>query len=205
VDAACGRCCRQGPARGVRALSLRTQQAFGNGDLYVEKLYARARHIEVQIVVTVQMRSANLWDRDCSVQRQRQKLIEIAPARHLNSGLRRSCSMPPSAWARRRNIAASPPSSSWSMPPRVRNPSPSSRPIRACRSNTPSPRKLLGLDIVRLQLEIASGKTLAQLGITQDKVPAPRGMALQARINMETMATDGSSRPGGGTLKGDIK
>ena len=56
-------------------------KAFGSGDLYVEQLLSRARHIEVQILGDGTGEVIHLWDRDCSVQRRRQKLIEIAPAR----------------------------------------------------------------------------------------------------------------------------
>jgi acetyl/propionyl-CoA carboxylase alpha subunit len=62
-------------------------QAFGNGDLYVEQLFSRARHIEVQIIGDGK-EITHLWDRDCSVQRQRQKLIEMAPAFGLTAELR---------------------------------------------------------------------------------------------------------------------
>src|SRR6185503_5677747 len=57
-----------------------------------------------------------------------------------------------------------------------------------------------GLDLVRIQLEIASGRTLAALGLTQKKIPAPSGHAIQARVNLETMSSDGSARPAGGVL-----
>src|SRR6185503_12000481 len=62
-------------------------QAFGNGDLYLEKVFANGRHIEVQVIgdgagVT------HLWERECTLQRQRQKLIEIAPAPGLPSVVR---------------------------------------------------------------------------------------------------------------------
>jgi pyruvate carboxylase len=60
--------------------------------------------------------------------------------------------------------------------------------------------EVTGIDIVRAQLAIASGATLAKLGLTQDKIPAPRGVAVQARVNMETMAADGGARPAGGTI-----
>ncbi|MGH6956877.1 MAG: biotin carboxylase N-terminal domain-containing protein, partial [Caulobacteraceae bacterium] len=54
--------------------------AFGDGALYVERLFERARHVEVQILGDGTGAVVHLWDRECSLQRQRQKLIEIAPA-----------------------------------------------------------------------------------------------------------------------------
>ena len=60
--------------------------------------------------------------------------------------------------------------------------------------------EVLGLDLVRLQIEVARGKTLADLNLTQTEVPTPRGVAVQARVNLETMSADGSARPAGGVL-----
>ena len=64
------------------------RQAFGNGALYVEQMFPAARHIEVQIVGDGSGAVTHLWERECSVQRQRQKLIEIAPAPRLNPEVR---------------------------------------------------------------------------------------------------------------------
>jgi acetyl/propionyl-CoA carboxylase alpha subunit len=61
--------------------------------------------------------------------------------------------------------------------------------------------EVTGIDLVKTQLELASGKTLEELGLTQSEIPAPRGHAIQLRINMETMGEDGSVKPAGGTLR----
>ena len=63
-------------------------QAFGNADVYVEQLLPRARHIEVQVVGDGTGEVAHLWERECSLQRSRQKLVEIAPAPGLSAALR---------------------------------------------------------------------------------------------------------------------
>ena len=60
--------------------------------------------------------------------------------------------------------------------------------------------EVTGLDLVAIQLQIAGGATLDDLGLLQDQVPPARGVALQARVNLETMTDDGNSRPGGGVL-----
>ncbi len=60
--------------------------------------------------------------------------------------------------------------------------------------------EVTGLDLVRLQLQIAAGRSLSDLRLTQGDVPAPRGHAVQARVNLETMAADGSAKPAGGLL-----
>ena len=60
--------------------------------------------------------------------------------------------------------------------------------------------EVTGVDLVRAQLEIAQGKRLADIGLDQKSIPAPRGIAVQLRVNMETMVADGSVRPAGGML-----
>jgi len=63
-------------------------QSFGNGDVYAERLFPRARHIEVQVAGDRSGSVTHLWERECSIQRQRQKLIEIAPAPGLGMRVR---------------------------------------------------------------------------------------------------------------------
>ena len=59
----------------------------------------------------------------------------------------------------------------------------------------------VGLDLVQLQLALAQGATLAQLGLTPATVPAPRGHAIQWRINAETLDAEGQARPAHGSLQ----
>ena len=60
--------------------------------------------------------------------------------------------------------------------------------------------EVLGVDLVRAQLELADGSSLALLGLGQEELHEPRGFAIQVRVNMETMDADGGVRPSGGTL-----
>ena len=60
--------------------------------------------------------------------------------------------------------------------------------------------EVLGVDLVKSQLAVAAGAALASLGLAQAAVPAPRGYAMQLRINMEVMDEKGSTKPTGGTL-----
>jgi pyruvate carboxylase len=59
------------------------EAAFGNGEVYLEKLVERARHVEVQILGDAHGNIVHLWERDCSVQRRNQKVVERAPAPYL--------------------------------------------------------------------------------------------------------------------------
>ena len=60
---------------------------------------------------------------------------------------------------------------------------------------------VLSLDLVRAQLQIASGKTLKQIKLEQENVPEPQGYAIQSRVNMETIDSQGNANPGGGTFE----
>jgi acetyl/propionyl-CoA carboxylase alpha subunit/acetyl-CoA carboxylase carboxyltransferase component len=175
-------------------------QAFGDGDIYVEQFLPRARHIEVQIVGDG-AETVHLWDRDCSVQRQRQKLIEIAPAFGLTSDLRAKLldlSVALGKAAHYRGVGTV----EFLVAPNAG----SAMPFAFIEANArlqvehTVTEAITGLDLVRIQLEIAAGSSLAKLGLRQFAVPAPRGAAIQSRVNLETMNLDGTARPTGGTL-----
>ena len=62
--------------------------AFGRPEVFIERFVARAKHIEVQILGDVHGNLVHLWERDCSVQRRHQKVVEVAPAVRLRENLR---------------------------------------------------------------------------------------------------------------------
>ncbi|MEM9439511.1 MAG: pyruvate carboxylase, partial [Pseudomonadota bacterium] len=72
----------------VRAGSREAEAAFGRGDVYLEKLIERARHLEVQILGDQHGHIVHLFERDCTVQRRNQKVVERAPAPQLDEGRR---------------------------------------------------------------------------------------------------------------------
>ena len=175
--------------------------AFGDGALYAEQLLARARHVEVQILGDGSGAAVHLWDRECSLQRQRQKLIEIAPAVGVEGEVRAALQ---AAAVRMAKAADYRGLGTIEFLVSVEGGEPSFAFIEA------NPRlqvehtvteEVTGLDLVRLQLEITAGASLDDLGLgAQAAVPAPRGVALQARVNLETMTADGQARPSGGVL-----
>jgi len=72
----------------VREGRREAEAAFGNGEGYLEKMIERARHVEVQILGDAQGNIYHLWERDCSVQRRNQKVVERAPAPYLSPAQR---------------------------------------------------------------------------------------------------------------------
>lgn len=171
------------------------QAAFGDGSLYVEEFLPRARHVEVQIVGDGQLVS-HLWDRECSLQRQRQKVVEIAPAPGLSPEIREQlleAAVALGRAARYRNLGTV-----EFLVTEDRFVFIEANPRLQVEHTVTE--EVTGLDLVRVQIELARGRTLAELGLTQAQVPPPRGVAIQARVNLETMSPDGSARPAGGVL-----
>ncbi len=169
--------------------------AFGNGDLYVEQFLAHARHIEVQIVGDGASVS-HLWDRECSLQRQRQKVVEIAPADMLPMALREQLFAAGVSLGQAAAYASLGTMEFLVEGDRFVFIEGNAR-LQVEHTVT---EEVTGLDLVRLQLQIAAGRSLSDLRLTQGDVPAPRGHAVQVRVNLETMAADGSAKPAGGLL-----
>ncbi len=82
--------CEKEVREGFEAASAEAKSCFGNGDMYVEKLIENPRHIEFQILADSFGNIVHLWERDCSIQRRNQKLLEEAPAWGLSDKLRRA-------------------------------------------------------------------------------------------------------------------
>ena len=177
-------------------------QAFGNGDVYVEKMFPLARHIEVQAIGDASGEVTHLWERECSMQRSRQKLVEIAPAPGLHAGLRDRLIDAALRMARAVKL-----SSLATFEFLVEQAATEDADFAFIEAN---PRlqvehtvteEVTGIDLVRTQLEVADGRSLEDLGIVPWRVPEPRGMAMQLRVNAETMSSDGTVRPAPGVLE----
>ncbi len=175
--------------------------AFGNSDVYAERLLEHARHIEVQIAGDDTGTVLSFGDRDCSIQRRHQKLVEIAPAPALDDGVRAALA---DAAVRMARAAGYHSLGTWEFLVET-GPGGDGRfafieaNARLQVEHTVT-EEVTGVDLVQLQLELAQGSTLADLGFTEATVPAARGVAIQARVNLETMRPDGSTKPSGGLL-----
>ncbi|MGI9597220.1 MAG: biotin carboxylase N-terminal domain-containing protein, partial [Acidimicrobiales bacterium] len=174
------------------------QAAFGNPAVYVETLIERARHIEVQIIgdgATV----AHLGERECTLQRQNQKIVEIAPSPSLTTDAQQTVTEAAVAMAAEVGYRSL---GTWEFlvdadgQSRVAFMETNAR-IQVEHTVT---EEVTGVDLVQAQLRIAGGETLGDLGLDQAGIPAPRGHAVQVRVNSETMTAEGTARPSGGTL-----
>ncbi len=176
------------------------ESAFGTGDLYVEKLLAQARHIEVQVIGDGSGEVSHLWERDCSLQRRHQKLVEIAPSPQLDSGLRdrlTAAAVRLAEEVRYKSLGtfeflAGADAGDVGFAFIEANP-------RLQVEHTVT-EEVTGIDLVRAQLEIAAGRSLRELGLRQADIAEARGFAVQVRINLETVDAEGTTRPSSGTL-----
>jgi acetyl/propionyl-CoA carboxylase alpha subunit/acetyl-CoA carboxylase carboxyltransferase component len=173
--------------------------AFGRGEVYVEELVANARHIEVQVIGDGGGAIVDLGERECSVQRSRQKIMEIAPSPTLSPDIRAALVDAAVTMAREAGCVGL---ATFEFLVPVESPE------RFVYIET-NPRlqvehtvteEVTGVDLVKAQLRIAGGETLAQIGLDPRK-PTPPGYAIQLRINMETMRADGVVVPSTGLLR----
>ena len=177
--------------------------AFDTDGVFVEELLTSVRHVEVQVAADDSSEVRHFGDRDCSLQRRHQKLIEVAPAPALADEVRQAlhdAALTLAAAAGYRNLGTI-----EFLVEAGERPGDEARfffieaNARLQVEHTVT-EEVFGVDLVHLQLELARGRLLADLGFGEDGAAAPRGHAVQARVNMETMAADGRVVPGGGVL-----
>lgn len=160
------------------------KSAFGNGTVFVERFLDKPKHIEVQLLGDNQGNVVHLYERDCSVQRRHQKVVELAPAKDLPVNVRDailSDAVRLASSVRYRNAGTA----EFLVDQQNRyyfieiNPR-----IQVEHTIT---EEITGIDIVAAQIQIAAGATLQQLGLTQDRI-STRGFAIQCRITTEDPA-----------------
>ncbi len=177
--------------------------AFGFAEVYAEELRSPVRHVEVQLVGDGSGAVAHLWERECSLQRRRQKLVEWTPAPGLSHGRRAAlcdAAVRLGEAVDYRGVGTV----EFLVDAHPEDPGDGGgfffieTNARLQVEHTVT-EEVTGVDLVRTQFLVAAGASLAVLGLDGEP-PRPVGAALQARVNLETMAADGTVRPTGGTL-----
>lgn len=172
------------------------EAAFGNGTLYLERYLPNARHIEVQVVGDGSGRVLHLGERDCSIQRRHQKIIEIAPSPFISPGSRRKILDAALRVAESVNY-----NSVGTFEFLLSNDGEEFAFIEAnarLQVEHTITEAVMGVDLVRLQLAVAEGASLESLALPVDAVA--NGFAMQMRINTERMKSDGRTLPASGKL-----
>ena len=164
----------------MEAAAREAASAFGAADVYLEKFIADARHIEVQILGDRHGNVVHLWERDCSVQRRHQKMIEYTPAASLTQ-------------EQRLEICEA----AQRLMDHVNYVSAATVEFLVGQDGTPhfievNPRiqvehtvteMITGVDLVQAQIRIAEGESLADIGV--EEPPETRGFAMQCRVTTE--------------------
>ena len=171
-------------AEAIEAASREAESAFGDPTVYLEQAVVKPRHIEVQILADTHGSVIHLYERDCSVQRRHQKVIELAPAPNLSDELRTGMCSDAVAFARHIGYSCAGTVEFLldqdgqyvfiEMNPRIQV------------EHTVT-EEITDVDLVSSQLRIASGETLDDLRLRQRDI-APHGAALQCRITTEDPA-----------------
>ena len=168
--------------------SREAESAFGDPRVFLEQAVLRPRHIEVQILADEHGNVVHLFERDCSIQRRNQKVVEIAPAPHITQELREQLYRDAVAFASKigyRNAGTveflidtvgdnAGKHVFIEMNPRIQV------------EHTVT-EEITDIDLVQSQMRIAAGESLSELGLTQDKITM-HGFAVQCRITTENPA-----------------
>lgn len=174
------------------------ESAFGDATMFLEQAVLRPRHIEVQILADSSGETIHLYERDCSVQRRHQKVVEIAPAPNLDPELRDRMTRDAVAFAKSIGYVnagtveflldtAGERAGEYvfiEMNPRIQV------------EHTVT-EEITDVDLVQAQMRIAAGETLAELGLRQEDIRI-HGAALQCRLTTEDPAQ--GFRPDTGTI-----
>ena len=168
------------------------KSAFGNGTVFVERFLDRPKHIEVQLLGDSTGNVVHLFERDCSVQRRHQKVVELAPAKDLPTGVRDKILNDAVKLAKSVNYRNAG-TAEFLVDLQHRHYFIEINPrIQVEHTIT---EEITGIDIVAAQIQIAAGATLEQLGLTQDRI-STRGFAIQCRITTEDPANSFSPDTG---------
>jgi len=174
---------------GLKAATQEASAAFGNGAVYVEKFLERARHVEVQVLGDKHGNAVHLYERDCSVQRRHQKLIEEAPGPGIDPKKREDVCK-----AAARLIKAA----NYHGAATVEFLMDEKQNFYLLEVNTrvqvehPVTELITGIDIVRTMIEVSCGRPLP----FRQRDVTIRGHAIECRINAEDPARNFAPSPG---------
>ncbi|KAG0226845.1 pyruvate carboxylase [Actinomortierella wolfii] len=162
-------------AEGFERAVSEARQAFGDGTVFIERFLDKPRHIEVQLLADSAGNVIHLFERDCSVQRRHQKVVEIAPAKTLAPAVRDailSDAIKIAKYVGYKNAGTA----EFLVDQQDRH-----------YFIEINPQEITGIDIVAAQIQIAAGILLPELGLTQDRIQI-RGFAIQCRVTTEDPA-----------------
>ena len=175
--------------QGFHAAKTEAERAFGDGEVYIEKYIENPRHIEVQILADSYGNVLHLGERDCSLQRRHQKLIEESPSPALSASLRKKMGEAAVKAAKAAKYVSAgtiefllgPHDQFYFMEMNTR-----------VQVEHPVTEMITGVDIIKEQIRIAAGE---KLSLTQKNVEF-RGHAIECRINAENPYNNFSPCPG---------
>ena len=172
------------------------KSAFDSSDLYLEEYLKDYRHVEVQVLGDGKGRATHMHERECSTQRRHQKILEIAPAPGIKKGLKEKMLDASLALIKESKYEG------LATVEFLVNFAKEDFKFIECNARLQVEHTVteavLGLDLVKAQIQIASGKTLKQLKLEQDNIGEPIGFAVQSRVNMEVIDSEGETKPSGG-------
>ncbi|MDI3314277.1 MAG: pyruvate carboxylase [Mycobacterium sp.] len=168
----------------IEAASREAASAFGDPAVYLEQAVLNPRHIEVQVLADSRGNVIHLFERDCSVQRRHQKVIELAPAPNLDAAVRDMMCADAVAFARHIGYSGAG-TVEFLLDERGHHVFIEMNPrIQVEHTVT---EEVTDVDLVSAQLRIAGGESLEELGLRQAEI-RPHGAALQCRITTEDPA-----------------
>jgi acetyl-CoA carboxylase biotin carboxylase subunit len=174
---------------GLKAARQEAEKAFKDGSVYLEKYLEQPRHVEVQILADRHGHVVHLWERDCSLQRRHQKLVEESPAPNLPERVRHEICQ---AAVRLVRSAGYQNAGTCEFLVDAQQHFYFIEVNARIQVEHPVSELVTGIDLVREQIRIAAGEPLR---FTQDQVPQ-QGVAIECRINAEDPAADYRPSPG---------
>ncbi|MRH91013.1 pyruvate carboxylase [Nocardia sp. SYP-A9097] len=180
----------------IEAAAREAESAFGDATVFLEQAVINPRHIEVQILADQHGNVIHLFERDCSLQRRHQKVIEMAPAPNLDPELRERICADAVAFAKEIGYSCAG-TVEFLLDERGKHVFIEMNPrIQVEHTVT---EEITDVDLVQSQMRIAAGESLEDLGLSQDSIVI-RGAALQCRITTEDPAN--GFRPDTGRITG---